>query len=364
MNPSPAHAILVYRLGSLGDTVLALPSFHLVRKSFPVARITLLTNISVHSKAPSILSILQPAGLADEAIAYPLGSRSPVALWELTKTIRARRFAAAVYLAEARGVVASVRDYIFLRACGIRRVHGLTWRWRDMVAAPSALAGLGEWEAGKLVRRVSSLGHADLTAAESWNLRLTADEECRADDLLRGASVKGPFLAVSLGTKVESKDWGEENWSRLLRRLSGHFPSLTLVAVGAAEESQRTTKCLKNWSGPVANLCGTASPRASAAILRRACLFLGHDSGPMHLAGASGTPVVALFSWHSAPGCWLPPGRNCTLIYPRLPARGWHVGMRNLLAPGQSIQRLGVEVVADQVIHHLNGGTGCGLMYV
>jgi heptosyltransferase-3 len=46
----PVHAI-VYRLGSLGDTVVALPEFHAVRRAFPEARITLLTNRTVSAKA-------------------------------------------------------------------------------------------------------------------------------------------------------------------------------------------------------------------------------------------------------------------------------------------------------------------------
>jgi ADP-heptose:LPS heptosyltransferase len=54
----------------------------------------------------------------------------------------------------------------------------------------------------------------------------------------------------------------------------------------------------------------------SAAILAQARLFLGHDSGPMHLAAAAGAPVVAIFSARCRPGQWFPGGPRTTVLYP------------------------------------------------
>ena len=50
---SATERILIYRLGSLGDTVVALPCFHLIARKFPHAERVLLTNFPVHAKAPA-----------------------------------------------------------------------------------------------------------------------------------------------------------------------------------------------------------------------------------------------------------------------------------------------------------------------
>src|SRR6185437_9201364 len=89
-----------------------------------------------------------------------------------------------------------------------------------------------------------------------------------------------------------------------------------LVLVGAAGERERSDRLGRFWSGPVANLCGFASPRVSAAAMRRARMFIGHDSGPMHLAAAVGTRCVAIFSPKNRPGEWYPFGDRHKILYP------------------------------------------------
>jgi hypothetical protein len=56
-------SVLVYRLGSLGDTLIALPVFHFLRKKFPEIHIVALTNRPVESKAPAMASVLEHTGL-------------------------------------------------------------------------------------------------------------------------------------------------------------------------------------------------------------------------------------------------------------------------------------------------------------
>ena len=55
-------------------------------------------------------------------------------------------------------------------------------------------------------------------------------------------------------------------------------------------------------------------------MLHRAVLFLGHDSGPMHLAAAVGTPCVVVFSASNRPGAWYPCGDHHKVFYPPNPA--------------------------------------------
>jgi ADP-heptose:LPS heptosyltransferase len=307
--------ILIYRLGSLGDTIVALPAFRVVRRAYPGARITALTNTPVSEKAAPLMSILENTGLIDEAIDYPVGLRDPARIAALRRQLQDGRFDLAVSLAASRGLAASLRDWLFFKACRIPRVIGIPLARRDLACQPVG-GGLYEPEAERLLRRVGRLGAADLRDPQWRDLSLTAEENAAASRLLTEAGIHGDFMAASLGSKFPHNDWGTENWRDLLSQLGAAFPALGLVLLGSGGESARNEMLLAAWPGPRANLCGKTPPRVSAALLHKARLHLGHDSGPMHLAAAAGTRCVSIFSAKNPPGQWFPFGEGHFNLYP------------------------------------------------
>lgn len=307
--------ILIYRLGSLGDTILALPSFRVVREAFPKATITVLTNAPVSAKAAPLESVLAGTGLANAVISYPPGLRNPRQLASLILQLREGSFDLAISLTASRGLVSSIRDYLFLRTCRVGRIIGVPFERRDMIPLRE-LNGLYESEATRLLRRVRELGHADLRDSRWFDLALTAEEISSANRLLADVAMPPPFLAASLGTKTPLNDWGEARWRQLFTETSRAHPHLGLVLLGSADEATRSESLLSAWHGPAANLCGQTSPRISAAILARAALFVGHDSGPMHLAAAAGTRCVVIYSARCLPGQWFPIGPGHANLYP------------------------------------------------
>ncbi len=118
-----------------------------------------------------------------------------------------------VYLGAARGVKSARRDARFFRVCGVFKQIGVPLtedmqvnRWQPEHEAL-------EPECERLARNIGVLGDAHVGSAAAWDLRLTEAERARAREVLTGA--RGPVLAVSVGTKVQSKDWGRENWREL-----------------------------------------------------------------------------------------------------------------------------------------------------
>jgi ADP-heptose:LPS heptosyltransferase len=305
--------ILVYRLGSLGDTVIALPCFRLIRSRHPDAEITVLTNLPVSGKAAAIEAVLENTGLVDRYIPYPVGLRDLRQLGALRRRIAAEKFDLLVSLTASRGLAASVRDYLFFRACGIPKIMGIPWRPRDLEPAPVG-DGLYESEASRLLRRLG--WNRAAAPVDGFDLALTAAEAAEAGRLLEASGIHAPFLMVSVGTKSPLNDWGTANWRALLARLGREFPDHGLVLLGSPDESARSAELAQAWPGPRANLCGVPSPRVSAALLAEARLFIGHDSGPMHLAAAAGVPVIGIFSARCRPGQWFPGGGRTTLLYP------------------------------------------------
>ena len=83
LNPYNVNGVLIYRLGSLGDTVVALPALHLVARTFPNARRLMLTNFPVHAKAPAASAIIGESGLVHGYISYPVGTRNVLELTRL-----------------------------------------------------------------------------------------------------------------------------------------------------------------------------------------------------------------------------------------------------------------------------------------
>ena len=317
--------VLIYRLGSLGDTVVELPCFHAIERAFPNAERLLLTNLPVHSKAPAAYAVLAGSGLiatsglggqqGDAAyFRYPIGTRDVGELWRLRAEIRAWRPQALVYLTPRQRWQQVVRDVAFFRACGITKIFGAPYARDVRCNRLDAATGLYEPEAARLARTVRALGAMDLQDAKNWDLRLTLKERTRAEHVLRPLGQR-PMLACSVGTKVQAKDWGAENWCAVLTALAARHAEMGLVLLGAEEENGVSELAAEAWQGRCVNLCGQLTPRESAAVLARARLFLGHDSGPMHLAAAVQTRCVAIFAARNLPEVWYPQGAGHRVLY-------------------------------------------------
>ncbi len=122
---SSAKRVLIYRLGSLGDMLVALPALHLVAREFPNAERRMLTNFPVNVKAPAAAAILENSGLVQGYFRYAVGTRSPGELLGLWWQLRRWRPEVLVYLGAARGVESARRDARLLRLCGIRWLIGV-----------------------------------------------------------------------------------------------------------------------------------------------------------------------------------------------------------------------------------------------
>ncbi|MCU1319438.1 MAG: glycosyl transferase family 9 [Edaphobacter sp.] len=343
--------VLIYRLGSLGDTLIALPALHLVARAFPDAERRMLTNFPVNVKAPPAAAILENSGLVHGFFRYAVGTRSPRELLSLWWQLFRWRPTVLVYLGGRRGVESARRDAAFFRACGIKRLIGIStteemqqnlWDEKEQALEP---------EGARLTRNIAELGDARLDDPASWDLHLTEGEHARAAEALTPVAGR-PLIAVSVGTKVQSKDWGRENWRALLARIAALYPGYALALSGAPEESEASEFAAEGWrqasSEPVVNLCGVLTPRQSAAAFARARIFIGHDSGPMHLAAAVQTPCVAIFAARNKPRVWFPYGRQHRVVYHKTDC--WGCGLETCVVERKRcLTSITVEEVVGEV---------------
>ena len=329
--PRDPHPILIYRLGSLGDTLVALPCFHAIAQAHPNAERVVLTNVPVNSKAAPLSAILGGSELIHRTLAYPVGTRSLSALWALRSELRALGADTVYYLTPARGLAAAWRDWLFFKCCGLRHIVGAPLTPALQANAPREGQAI-EPEAERLARCLQRLGAIDLHDRRTWDLRLTRAEQARAQALL-GPAATHRLLAINMGGKVAINDWGMDHWLPLLRRVSAHAPDLALLVVGGPEDGARARQVAEVWTGPVIDACGQLSPRESAAALAHAQLFIGHDSGPMHLAAAMGVPCIGLFGPNNPPGKWHPYGPGHCPLHDMRGVQ--HITVDEVLAPAQ-----------------------------
>jgi len=246
-------------------------------------------------------------------VRYRVGTRSVGELLRIALDVR--RFAPdlLVLLTDLRPWRLVQRDLLFFRLCGVRRVVGAPDE-RAMERRFDVATGMWESEAHRLARLISELGDAHVDDSASWDLRLT-DTERRAAGEVLGDLKSRPLIVCGPGTKMQAKDWGKENWSALLSRLAKSYPEYGLALVGASEDAAVSEFAAQEWVGAKVNLCGRLTPRETAAVIEHARVFLGPDSGPMHLAASVGVPCVIAFSARGQKGVWYPAGSGHQVIY-------------------------------------------------
>mgnify|MGYP006278750773 CR=1 FL=1 len=302
---SRIRRVLIYRLASLGDTVVSLPCFHAIERTFPRARRMLLT-VAAEGKRTFAMSLLEGTGLVDGAIGYPLGTRRVGELLAVRERIV--DFGPDIlfyFFARPKSYHTLVRDWTFFRLCGITRMVGLPFHPRLRRYRRDRGGGRYEHVAEYMGRCIGRGVDVDVSAPRNWDLRLGEEERQSVRERLGG--LEGiPFLAFSPGTKMPVKDWGRDNWLELVDRMGARYPAVGAAFLGVEAERERCEALTRRWSGPSVNLAGELDVRRCACLISRARLFVGHDSGPMHLASAVQTPAVAIFTARAKPGLWFP----------------------------------------------------------
>jgi len=326
-------SVLIFRRGSIGDAIVSIPALNAIAKAHPGAERWILTNRPVMETAAAIEDVFKNSMLVQGYINLPRGGGGWAQLSAAIDKIRALKPDCLYYLSEPSATLAHLKERAFFRLCGLRNMVGApgaadTARYRRLEN------GLWESETARLLRVIGAESAQD----PDWTFVFTQAEDKEAEDVLAGWTGRPRYILFSLGAKLPDKDWGDTNWTQVLDRVSAASPGVGLVAIGAPDESVRTQRVLAAWRGPTLNLCGRTAPRISALVGARACFYLGHDSGPMHLAALVGTPCVAIFSARAKPGVWFPRGSANRIFYPwdaepAVPARtGFRVAGNSIAA--------------------------------
>ena len=111
-----------------------------------------------------------------------------------------------------------------------------------------------------------------------------------AENNLEAAKV----IVLHIGAGNEFRDWGAENLTELANMLT-RLAGVRIILVGEVKDIEREEEILRKTQSPLLSLVGNANLIELREHISRASLFVGPDSGPMHIAAATSTPIVALF---------------------------------------------------------------------
>lgn len=327
VDPRPLR-VLIHRTGSMGDTLIAFAALRLIQAAFPNSTRILLGNAPAHTAASPAVTVLEGSGLIHAVYYYPAGGGLK-ALYAAWKGVRKIKPDVVVSLSSKHDERSAARDWLMFRLAGVKRVIGLDPGDRALKRLPDE-PDLHEQEAERLVRTIRELGTVDLQEPESWALLPHAADVEGISAACPEWTWPGDYIVLATGTKQPANDWGQERWKEAIKdfaemQLKTGMP-LRMVCVGAAEDAERAEELGQIWREYSANryynFCGKLTVLQTAALMTRARLMLGHDSGPMHLAAASGTKVVAVFSRRNRLGQWFPLGHGHALLFSDVPCAG------------------------------------------
>jgi heptosyltransferase II len=275
----------------VGDAIMALPALRATREKFPDAHIAIVAR-------PYVADLYRDQGICDELIAYdPKGEhRSWRGRELLAANLRAGKFDVALLLQNAFDAAWLAWRAGIPERIGYAR-HGRSFLLTNSrkVPRPGEIPPHEKFYYLELLRRA---GWID-TLRDDSHIALHVPDASRhaaMQTLLNaGARPNATRIAVGAGASYGSaKCWPPERFAAALNDFLSHHDA-DVVLFGTAAEATVSVAIASELHCPPIDLTGKTTIAELPALLSHCHLFLGNDSGAMHVAAAVGLPVVAIF---------------------------------------------------------------------
>ncbi|MDO8525021.1 MAG: lipopolysaccharide heptosyltransferase II [Candidatus Omnitrophota bacterium] len=295
--------ILIVRLDRIGDVLLSTPVIKAVRDAFPDSRIA----VMVRKYAKEIVT---GNPYLDEVIVYDKDGRDKGALGNIRfiRQLARKKFDMAFILHPTK------RTHLLVSLAGIPETIGYNKKWGILLKTKiehTKQDGL-KHEADYTL---DILRHAGLEPKDrALFMPVDSASEERIDKIFKENGISKSDLCVSVhpGASCISKRWSAERFAGVAARLTERYKAKIVIVAGDADKrlGDKVSSLLKE---NCLNLSGKTSLADLASVLRRVKLFISNDSGPVHIASAVGTPVIAIFGRGDrglSPRRWGPTGKS------------------------------------------------------
>ena len=304
--------ILVLRYRFIGDTILTVPFLRNLRRAEPDAHIAWMV-------APGSSGVVQGIPYVDELLFWdPVtihadsrgGHRTLGQKTGFIRSLREKRFDTAYVL--KRSFSSALIAYL----SGARKRVGFATEGRGFLLTGRVPYSVDRHEVQNFLEVLRADGVPVIDDyLECW---LTADEVRRGDEILAATGVTpGESLAmVHPYAAFPPRGWHHDDYAALSHLLAGK--GFRVVVLGGDRDRDDWERGRSLFAPGTVSLVGAGSLRETMAVLARGAIFIGNDSGIMHLAAATGLPLVALFGPQS-PVRFGPWGRRTRVIYKQFP---------------------------------------------
>src|SRR6516164_1963772 len=304
--------ILIRATNWVGDAILALPAIRQVRVRFPDAVIAMVAK-------PYVADLYRDQGLCDELILYnPQGEhRGWSGRERLAKEIRGKKFDVVLLLQNAFEAA-----WLAWRA-GVPERIGYARDGRSFLLTKAIVVPReGEIPAHEkfyyleLLRRAGWI--SNLPNDELISLMVPATARQLAAQRLLEAGVSAHALRIAIGAGASygsAKCWPPERFAEWANRFLAQSDA-DVILFGTAAEAPVSNHIVANMDRKPIDLTGKTAIADFPALLSQCHLFLGNDSGAMHVAAAVGLPVVAVFG-PTDPFGTAPVTPHCSIVQQR-----------------------------------------------
>ena len=301
------HNLLIIKLRYIGDVLLATPTLRAIKAARPDVRVTMMVNRGTEG-------VLSGNPDIDEILVLDKGSLA--AQWRLIVQLRRRRFDTVIDLTDGD------RSAFLSWVSGASVRIGFNDEQRRRGICYSAIVPSQPGLRHRIERDLAALKSLGVPASEQQpKLWLTEEDEASADQLLDRLGIRRERALIILqpGARYWFKAWPAERFAELADRLMSEYDCQVLIG-GSKDEDVLAQRIHEAATSRPVSIAGRTTFKQFAAIAKRASLFVGNDSGAMHIAAAMGTPMVALFG-PSNPNEWGPRGGPAEMLYKGLDCR-------------------------------------------
>jgi len=279
----PKTRLLIVRLSAIGDVLHGLPVLNALRDALPEAFLGWVVE-------GAAAQLLRDHRALDELVTVPRKwLKSPRTVLALRRRLRELRFDVAIDLqgltksSVAAGLSGAPRRIGYDGRDGRELSR---WLNNERVAATRTHV---------VDRNLELLTPLGIThAAARFDLDDAPEDVQKTQAMLAECKLAERFAVVNPGAGWPSKLWPAERYAAVARHLGSHHRLASLV-VWAGDQERAWAEQIVAGSAGFGRLAPPTSLRELAALVRRAVLFVGSDTGPLHLAAAVGTRCVGLF---------------------------------------------------------------------
>ncbi len=301
--------ILIRATNWVGDAIMALPALRVVRSRFPEAEIAIVGR-------PSIVDIYRDQNICDQLIPYdPKGLHMGLSGRErIVVELRGQKFDVALLLQNAFDAA-----WLAWRANIPERIGYARDRRSFLLTKAIPVPRHGEIPSHEkfyyleLLRRA---GWLDSVQDESFiGLHIPEDKRRNADEFLCKSGVRQSALRIAIGAGASygsAKCWPPSRFAEVANRLQSEADA-DVILFGTAAEASVSTAISAEMRRPPIDLTGKTAIADLPALLSQCHLFIGNDSGAMHVAAAVGVPIVAVFG-PTDPDGTAPVTPRCSII--------------------------------------------------